>query len=91
VGSYKSDDIERLRREEEIRGRRTPSDSEKQKQERQRRKQCEDILKAMTWREITSRLSLQPGTKEYESLYQIWRDYQRDRAEAEKKLRRREP
>ncbi|MBI4400112.1 MAG: hypothetical protein HY581_00585 [Nitrospirae bacterium] len=92
VADDKRDDIDRVRREEEQRGkRRPPPDKDKLKSIREQKKQWRDILQAMTWKEVTDALGLQPGMPEYDDFYQTWREYQQDRAEAEKKLRRRGP
>lgn len=84
----KSDEVERVRREEEQRGkRRPPPAEEKLKARRELRKQWREILQTMTWKEVSDALGLQPGTAEYDDFYRTWRDYQRGRAEAEKKPR----
>jgi len=90
ASDYKDDEIDRLRREEEQRGkRRPPPNQDKLKARREIEKQYRDILQAMTWKEVTDRLGLQPGMPEHDDLYRTWREFQQGRAEAEKKLRRR--
>ncbi len=92
ASDYEDDDIGRVRREEEQRGkRRQPPDQDKVKARRELEKQWRDILQTMTWKEVTDALGLKPGTPEHDDLYRTWREYQQARAEAEKKLRRRWP
>jgi len=92
ASDYKDDDIGRLRREDEQRGkRRPPPDQDKLKARREMEEQYRDILQAMTWKEVTDRLGLQPGTPEHDDLYQAWREFQQSRVEAERQRRRRGP
>ena len=92
TSDYKDDDINRVKREEEQRGKRRPlPDEDKLKAQREIEKQWRDILQAMTWKEVTDRLGLKPGTPEHDDLYRTWREFQQVRVEAEKKLRRRGP
>jgi len=88
----KDDDIDRVKREEEQRGRRRPPpDEDKLSARREMEKQYRDILQAMTWKEVTDRLGLQPGTPEHDDLYRAWREFQQSRAEAEQRPQRRGP
>ena len=87
ASDYMDDDIERLRREDEQRGkRRPPLDEDKLRVRREMEKRYRDILQAMTWKEVTDALGLKPGTPEHDDLYRTWREYQQARVEAEKKL-----
>ena len=92
ASDYKDDDIERVRREDERRGkRRPPPDQNKLKARRDLAKQWKDTLQKATWKEVTDVLGLKPGTQEHDDLYLTWREYQQDRAATEKKLWRRGP
>lgn len=92
ASDYKDDDIDRVKREEEQRGkRRPPPDEDKLRARREMEKRYRDILQAMTWKEVTDALGLKPGTPEHDDLYRTWREYQQARAEAEKKPRRQGP
>lgn len=84
-------DIERVRRDEQSRGKKIPPDHDKVRAERERIKQSKDILREMTWRDVKNALGLRPGTAEYESLYQIWRSYRCDLADVERQPARPKP
>ena len=87
----KPEDIEQVRREEEGRSKRTPVDPDKLRAQREREREWRATLRGMKFSEAIHALGLQPGTSEYEQFALIWRQYQRDRGEAERRPRPRQP
>ncbi len=72
---FKPEEIRDLRKDEELRGRKTPPDRDKLREARGLRRQWSAILKTMTWPEVVTALSLQEGTQMYEQFHQIWQEY----------------
>ena len=95
ASDYKSDDIEGVRREEEKRGRRgAPVDKEKLKQQRQREREAQELLRAMNWQQVERVLAaagIKRGTPEYEKVALLWREYQNQLLSGEKQARPRRP
>jgi len=83
----KPGDIEEVRREEQRRGRRVPIDKEKAEQRRKLQRQYRDVLREMTWEQVRGVLGLQPGTKEFDTHYQIWMAYRDDSCASERRPR----
>ncbi len=78
-----------MRQEEQHRSKRRSADLEKLKEQREKEKQYKDILREMKWEDVRSALGLQPGTKQYDAHYKIWRAYRAERAAAEQQQRER--
>jgi hypothetical protein len=81
ASDYKDDDIERIRREDEQRGkRRPPPDEGKLKEQREREREHKILLRSMDRQQFEKAiraLGLKPGMPEYEELVQAWRQYQK--------------
>ena len=82
MGKRKPNEVREVIRQEEARGRGYVYSEEEKEAYQRRKKQWKDILRAMTWEEVTIALSLRQGKPEYDEYYRIWKDYHRDRDEA---------
>jgi len=91
LGGSKKEDIDRVRREEESRGRRRPPDEEKVRERRQLKQDWRSILASMKFSEAIGVLGLQSGSPEYQEFLMIWREYQQSRLKRKRQLRRQQP
>ena len=74
----KPNDMSEVLRQERARGQRYVFSEEEKEAYQRRKKQWKDLLRAMTWKEVTAALSLQGDTPEYDEYRRIWKDYHRD-------------
>lgn len=92
MSGFKKEEIGRLRREEESRGRRLLPEENRIKEQAQREREYRALLASMDRQQFLraiEALGHKPGTSEYEELVSTWREYQQDLKQQRQRRRHR--